>query len=43
MIGLTAIGAVIWYHDEGTLKEFLDERLSWTEMYRVMPARRRAT
>jgi hypothetical protein len=31
--GLTALGAVLWYHDQDTLSEYLDERLAWTELY----------
>lgn len=31
--GLTALGAMLWYHDQDTLAEYLDERLAWTELY----------
>jgi hypothetical protein len=34
--GLTALGAVLWYHDQSTLSEYLDERLAWTELYADM-------
>lgn len=32
--GLARLGALVWYHDDSTLREFLDERLAWTEWYR---------
>lgn len=32
--GLDQLGALVWYHDDSTLREFLDERLAWTEWYR---------
>ena len=31
--GLIALGAVLWYHDESTLREYLEEHLEWTELY----------
>ena len=31
--GLRAVGAAVWYHDDGTLIEYLDERLDWTQLY----------
>jgi hypothetical protein len=31
--GLLALGTVLWYHDESTLREQLEEHLAWTELY----------
>jgi hypothetical protein len=31
--GLLEVGALLWYHDPGTLVEFLNERLAWSELY----------
>ena len=31
--GLLALGTVIWYHDDSTLREYLDEHLNWAELY----------
>ena len=31
--GLISVGAVLWYQDRDTLAEYLEERLSWTDLY----------
>jgi hypothetical protein len=35
--GLIVLGTVVWYHDQGTLLEYLEERLAWTELYAKRP------
>lgn len=32
--GLDRLGALVWYHDDSTLREFLDQHLAWTTLYR---------
>jgi hypothetical protein len=31
--GLIAVGALLWYHDRTTLREYLEERLAWADLY----------
>ena len=31
--GLLALGAVVWHHDDSTLREYLDDQLAWSELY----------
>ena len=31
--GILTVGALLWYHDESTLREYLEERLSWSDLY----------
>jgi hypothetical protein len=31
--GLIAVGALLWYHDQSTLREYLEEHLAWTDLY----------
>ena len=31
--GLGTVGALLWYHDESTLREYLEERLEWSDLY----------
>jgi hypothetical protein len=41
--GLVAVGAVLWYHDESTLRDYLEEHLAWTELYASKPANKLCT
>jgi hypothetical protein len=31
--GLNELGAVVWYHDQDTVRDYLDTYLAWTELY----------
>jgi hypothetical protein len=33
--GLIALGTMLWFHDESTLREYLEEHLAWTELYAI--------
>jgi hypothetical protein len=35
--GLLALGAIMWHHDDSTLREYLDEHLAWNELYTSKP------
>jgi hypothetical protein len=35
--GNIRLGAAIWYHDDDTIRLFLDHALSWSELYRETP------